>query len=275
MVAQRADVLYDVAIMTTIAKLLKQHVTLTVDSFDRLYLNGYLPRLQTSGQLLTFLAERRRAKIRSPALLNRIGTEFRARLKQFPRRSRTHPGRLRARTAQGCRRRRIPRPLHRRGKASISSASPRRDASPSKGATTRNPRSRRVEVSYSRQSTCVNHYYFYLVDSDFGPAFIKVCSYAPCAIKICLNGHEWAKRQLDKEGIAYTIPAIRRTERRRPGRPLHADAIRYATRWIVERTTAWLQNYRRVLVRHDRLLSTYRAFVMLACTMIALGALPK
>ena len=46
-------------------------------------------------------------------------------------------------------------------------------------------------------------------------------------------------------------------------------------RWIVERTTAWLQNYRRVLVRHERLLTTYRAFVVLACMMIALGALSK
>lgn len=60
-----------------------------------------------------------------------------------------------------------------------------------------------MQVDYSRQSACVNHYYFYLVDEDFGPAFIKVCSYAPYAIKVCLNGHEWAKRQLDREGIAY------------------------------------------------------------------------
>jgi transposase len=83
------------------------------------------------------------------------------------------------------------------------------------------------------------------------------------------------RRYLRERGIAYTIPPIRRTGRRRPGRPLHADPVRYATRWIVERTNAWLQNYRRVLVRHDRLLSTYRAFVVLACTMIALGALSK
>jgi hypothetical protein len=30
-----------------------------------------------------------------------------------------------------------------------------------------------------------------------------VCSYAPWGTKLCLNGHEWAKRQLDKMGIAY------------------------------------------------------------------------
>ena len=32
---------------------------------------------------------------------------------------------------------------------------------------------------------------------------MKVCSYAPWSIKLCLNGHEWAKRQLDKRGIRY------------------------------------------------------------------------
>ncbi|HSG39542.1 MAG TPA: hypothetical protein VLE27_07870 [Thermoanaerobaculia bacterium] len=58
---------------------------------------------------------------------------------------------------------------------------------------------------YARDKTvCVNHYYFYVDDEDFGPAFVKVCSYAPWALKICLNGHEWAKRQLEKQGIAYT-----------------------------------------------------------------------
>jgi hypothetical protein len=49
----------------------------------------------------------------------------------------------------------------------------------------------------------VNHYYFYIDDEDFGPLFIKVCSYAPWGIKLCLNGHEWAKRQLEKRKIRY------------------------------------------------------------------------
>jgi len=40
----------------------------------------------------------------------------------------------------------------------------------------------------------VNHYYFYIQAVDFGPAFIKICSYAPCGIKVYPNGHEWAKQ---------------------------------------------------------------------------------
>ena len=53
---------------------------------------------------------------------------------------------------------------------------------------------------YARdKAVYVNHYYFYIDDADFGPLFLKVCSYAPWAIKLCLNGHEWAKRQLEKK----------------------------------------------------------------------------
>ncbi len=44
---------------------------------------------------------------------------------------------------------------------------------------------------------------FRIDDADFGPLFLKVCSYAPWGTKLCLNGHEWAKRQLEKKGIAY------------------------------------------------------------------------
>jgi hypothetical protein len=60
-----------------------------------------------------------------------------------------------------------------------------------------------VSIHYTRQSVYVNHYYFYLQDKDFGPAFIKVSSYIPYPIKVCLNGHEWAKQQLRQAGIEF------------------------------------------------------------------------
>jgi hypothetical protein len=49
----------------------------------------------------------------------------------------------------------------------------------------------------------ISHYYFYIDDADFGLLFLKVCSYATMGAKLCLNGREWAKRQLEKKGIAY------------------------------------------------------------------------
>ncbi|MCA1708956.1 MAG: hypothetical protein LC808_39040, partial [Actinobacteria bacterium] len=50
----------------------------------------------------------------------------------------------------------------------------------------------------------VNHFYVYAVDADFGPFFLKFCSYFPYNARLCLNGHEWAKRQAAKAGIEFT-----------------------------------------------------------------------
>jgi hypothetical protein len=49
----------------------------------------------------------------------------------------------------------------------------------------------------------VNHFYFYGFDDDFGPFFIKFCTYFPYTAKCCINGHEWAKRQMEKSGIGF------------------------------------------------------------------------
>ena len=52
--------------------------------------------------------------------------------------------------------------------------------------------------SYRRMSVFPNHYYFYVRDREWGPAFIKTCAYAPYRVWIYLNGHEWAKRQAEQ-----------------------------------------------------------------------------
>ena len=45
---------------------------------------------------------------------------------------------------------------------------------------------------------------------------------------------------------------------------------RYKRRWIIERTNAWLGQFRRLLVRYEHLLSTYRAFFYLTGLWITL-----
>ncbi|HEY1874318.1 MAG TPA: hypothetical protein VGG67_07950, partial [Steroidobacteraceae bacterium] len=54
-----------------------------------------------------------------------------------------------------------------------------------------------------RSTAMVNHYYVYILDRDFGPLFIKFCSYFPYPAKLCLNGHEWLKRQLTQRGVPF------------------------------------------------------------------------
>ena len=56
-------------------------------------------------------------------------------------------------------------------------------------------------IDYS--SANVNFYYFYCLDEDFGPFFIKFCSYFPYTAKLCINGHEYLKCQLEQRGIDY------------------------------------------------------------------------
>jgi transposase len=63
---------------------------------------------------------------------------------------------------------------------------------------------------------------------------------------------------LQKRGIEPIPPYWKNNHGRRYeyGRKLR----RYKRRWIVERSNAWLGQFRRLLVRHDHLFSTCRAF---------------
>jgi transposase len=74
--------------------------------------------------------------------------------------------------------------------------------------------------------------------------------------------------RLAEQGIMLIAPhkANRKKPKTQDGRVLR----RYRRRWKVERLFAWLQNYRRILVRYERFLENYLAFVHLACIVIFL-----
>jgi hypothetical protein len=67
----------------------------------------------------------------------------------------------------------------------------------------RQPRNGPPCFSFYRGQVHVNQYYFYLLDRDFGLCFIKFSSYAPFGVRVWVNGHEWAKRQIRRKGIRY------------------------------------------------------------------------
>ncbi|MGH8991549.1 MAG: hypothetical protein ACRDZ7_08490, partial [Acidimicrobiia bacterium] len=48
--------------------------------------------------------------------------------------------------------------------------------------------------TFFKEQRRVGVYYFYVLDPDFGPGFIKICTYFPYPAKVWVNGHEWAKR---------------------------------------------------------------------------------
>jgi transposase len=74
--------------------------------------------------------------------------------------------------------------------------------------------------------------------------------------------------RLRKQGIEMIAPhkINRRKASTQDGRPLRC----YQNRWKVERLFAWLQNFRRIQVRHDRILENYLGFVLLGCMIILL-----
>ncbi len=69
--------------------------------------------------------------------------------------------------------------------------------------TRRHPDSGRTYPWLVRSTAMVNHYYFYCIDKDFGPFFIKFCSDFPYTARLCINGHEYLKRQLAQKGIGF------------------------------------------------------------------------
>ena len=65
--------------MPNVAELIRDHVTLTVDCVDRLYLNAYVPRLQSPGGVVAFLG-RGDHVVPSPALFGQITQAFKKEL---------------------------------------------------------------------------------------------------------------------------------------------------------------------------------------------------
>jgi transposase len=81
------------------------------------------------------------------------------------------------------------------------------------------------------------------------------------------------RRWLKQRGTEPIIPARRnnRGATDQDGRKLR----RYKRRWIVERTIAWLGNFRRLVVRYERLITTYAGFFHLACALLTLRRVLK
>jgi transposase len=76
------------------------------------------------------------------------------------------------------------------------------------------------------------------------------------------------RERLRQRGIELICP--HKKNRVRPATQDGRVLRRYQRRWIVERTNAWLGNFRRLVVRYDRSLTIYGAFFHIACFMIVL-----
>lgn len=195
----------------SVATLLRDHVRLELEGIDRMYLNVYQPKLQTDFGVVRFFKGHRGAIFASSALMDQITKPFIAAIEAFAKRSsvplvsfakgerkddiaKEHLARFKAEHGAEC-------ATEVEGVLFIGKAQEK--ARVFRTEKRAHPETGRTYPWIVRSTSMVNQYYFYLVDADFGPLFLKYSSYFPYAAKLCINGHEYVKCQLDKEGIAY------------------------------------------------------------------------
>jgi hypothetical protein len=189
--------------MATISSLLRDHVTLQVRSVDRLFLQGYVPRLQTQGQLIRFLLDRG-FPIPSPAALGKIGRAYVAAIERY---IVDHEIPV-VRFAKGDVKEQIAREYFARAEQQgrygvVLVGIAQEKTSAWRGWRDGGPDGH-PHFEYRRQSIFPNNYYFYIRDPDWGPSFVKTVAYAPFSVWVYLNGNEWAKHQAARQGIAFT-----------------------------------------------------------------------
>ena len=186
----------------SVAEILKKHVTLEVEGIDRMYLNVYVPRLQIVEGVLGFIRRHRGYPVASTRRVEPITRQFVAAIEKFIE-DRDLPL---VSFDKGQRKEDVAAPLRANfsepdgvvfvGKAQEKCTVYRTEKR-------RNPHTGKTYARIVKSAALVNHYYFYGVDRDFGPFFLKFCSYFLYNAKLCLNEHEYVKRQLEQQGIAY------------------------------------------------------------------------
>jgi len=158
--------------VATISSLLADHVNLQVRSVDRLFLQGYVPRLMTEGQVIRFLLDRG-FPIPSPAVLGKIGRGYVDEVNRFIVDNEIPTVKF----VKGDVKEQIAREHFKRaesdgryGVVMVGIAQERTSAW--RGWRHGGPDGHPHFV-YRRQSIFPNNYYFYIRDPDWGPSFIK------------------------------------------------------------------------------------------------------
>jgi len=65
----------------------------------------------------------------------------------------------------------------------------------------KNKKKKQLEL-VGRWRKCL-HLYFYWIDREYGLMHLRLQTWAPFTIQVCINGREWLARQLDQESIVY------------------------------------------------------------------------
>ncbi len=185
-----------------LSELLEEKVTLDIEGIDRLYLNVYQPMLQSGGGVSAFFKKHRGAVVASTTLMAPMSRAFVADIQRFSRQHDIETVHFKKGQRKDDETKKRLQNFHQEeGVLYIGIAQERFQGFRVTKKT--NPETGASFPWLYRSTVMCNQYYFYLVDEDFGPMFIKFSSYFPYTARVNLNGHEYAKRQLEKEGIPY------------------------------------------------------------------------
>jgi hypothetical protein len=185
----------------TVADVLSDHVSFEVECIDRMYLNLWQPRLAYGGGVAGFFTGHRGYAYASTALMDPMSKAFVADIHHFI----AARGVDLVHFARGQRKDEVTQRLladftGTEGVLYVGRAQ-------EKSNVWRTQRRYHADgESYAwlvRSTAFINFFYFYCVDADFGPFFIKFSTYFPFTAKLCINGNEWAKRQAAKAGIGF------------------------------------------------------------------------
>jgi hypothetical protein len=189
----------------TVSDVVAEHTVFEIECIDRMYLNVYVPQLQYAAGIVGYVHRQLGLPIASTAPLGKITDAFTAAMHRFA----VDQGVPWVTFVKGQRKDDI---MHEH-LAGFEAAGRTEGVlfigrAQEKTALFRTEKRRDAEGrSYPwivKTTGFVNHFYVYAVDADFGPFFLKFCSYFPYNAKLCVNGNEWAKRQAAHAGIGFT-----------------------------------------------------------------------
>ena len=174
--------------VVTVNEVLSGHVVLDIECLDRVYLNAYVPILQSSGQVVAFMTQHLGMPIPSPALMEKISTRFRRVVESFAEAN----GIRWVRFGKEDRKAEVMAPYLREaaatGRSQVAAIGVAQEYQRVWAAYQRDTATAAPQYTFAKADRRVTCYYFYLWDEDFGPAFVKVCAYFPYPAKIWVNG---------------------------------------------------------------------------------------
>ncbi|MGH3304759.1 MAG: hypothetical protein ACRDOK_24445 [Streptosporangiaceae bacterium] len=188
----------------SVADVLSEHVVFEVECIDRMYLNVYVPQLQYAGGLVGYVHRQLGLPIASTAPLAKITDRFTAAMHRFAvqqripwvdfvkgqRKDDVMHEHLAAFEAAG----------QTEGVLFIGRAQEKTNLFRTEKRRDHDGRSYPWIV---KTTGMVSHFYVYGVDADFGPFFVKFCSYFPYNPRLCINGNHWAQRQAARAGLEF------------------------------------------------------------------------